>query len=115
MENAMMPGLEQEDLTQEEKEVVHHKTLTTANPQAPHNITKFSYKDRAVKTDDVVEHMVFHYSVDGDALLVDCDEARDQEEYHDNKKRTDQELLDAMNQAIIKELGKDPRKSLFSF
>ena len=106
-----MPGLEQEDLTQEEKDAMVFKTLTSNNPQAPHNITKFSYKDRVFKTDDnVVEHMVFHYNVDGDALLVDCDEARDQDEYHDNKKRTDQELLDSMDEAIINELGKDPRK-----
>jgi len=90
MENAVIPGLEQEELTQEQKEEMILKTLTSHNPQAPHNITKFSYKDRVFKTDDnSVEHMVFHYNVDGDALLVDCDEARDQEEYHDNKKRTD--------------------------
>lgn len=81
-------GLDQEQLTAEEKEEQIFKTLTTNNPQAPHNLTKFSYKDRHFRTDDLVEQMVIHFSFDGDVLLKDSDEARDQEEFWDNKKRT---------------------------
>jgi len=50
-------------------------------------LTKFSYKDRLFKTDDMVEQMVFHFQFDGDIILKESDEARDQEEYQDNKKR----------------------------
>lgn len=54
--------------------------------------------------------MVFHYSVDGDILLQESDEARDQQDYKDNKKRTDKQLLDKMNTEIIQEFGQDNRK-----
>lgn len=36
------------------------------------------------------------------------DDARDQEDFWDNKNRTNAALLDAMNQAIKDELGADP-------
>ena len=86
------------------------KTLSSNNPQAPHNLTKFSYKDRLFKTDDIVEQMVFHFQFDGDIILKDSDEAHDQEEYLDNKKRNNQALLDKINVAIKEEFGKDPCK-----
>ena len=54
--------------------------------------------------------MVFHFSFDGDILLKDSDEARDQEEHWDNKKRKNQGLLDSINTAIKEEFGKDPCK-----
>ena len=40
--------------------------------------------------------------------MKDSDEARDQEEFWDNKKRTNQGLLDKINTAIKEEYGKDP-------
>ena len=55
--------------------------------------------------------MVFHFQFDGDILIKDSDEARDQEEFWDNKKRTNQGLLDKINVAIKEEYGKDPCKS----
>lgn len=54
--------------------------------------------------------MVFHYQFDGDIILKESDEAHDQEEFWDNKKRTNQGLLDKINVAIKEEFGKDPRK-----
>lgn len=54
--------------------------------------------------------MVFHFQFDGDIILKDSDEARDQEEFWDNKKRTNQGLLDKINVAIKEEFGKDPCK-----
>ena len=62
------------------------KVLNSNNPQAPHNLTKFSFKDRCFKTEDIVDQLVFHYSVDGNILLQDSEEARDQDEYLDKKK-----------------------------
>ena len=47
------------------------KVLNSNNPQAPHNLTKFSFKDRCFKTEDIVDQLVFHYSVDGNILLQD--------------------------------------------
>lgn len=109
-QNNQLGGIDQEQLTAEEKEEQVIKTLNSNNPQAPHNLTKFSYKDRMFKTDDMVEQMVFHFQFDGDIILKESDEAHDQEEFWDNKKRTNQGLLDKINVAIKEEFGKDPCK-----
>jgi hypothetical protein len=102
--------LDQEQLTTEEKEANILKTLTANNPQAPHNLTKFSYKERLFKTDDFVEQIVFHFSFDGDILLKDSEEHADQEEFRENKEKTNKGLLDKINVAIKEEFGKDPCK-----
>ena len=78
-------------------------------------MTKFSYKDRVFKTDDMVEQMVFHFQFDGDIILKDSDEAHDQEEFWDNKKRTNQGLLDKINVALKEEFGKDPCKLIKNY
>lgn len=81
--------------------------MSSNNPQAPINVTKFSYKERIFRTEDVVEQIVFHYSCDGDILVLESDEARDQDEYLDNKRSRDKHLLDKMNAAVVKEFGGD--------
>ena len=53
------------------------KTLNTNNPQAPHNLTKFSYKDRLFRTDEFVDQMTFHFIFEGDVIMKDSDEARE--------------------------------------
>ena len=109
-------GFDQEQITAEEKEANIIKTLNANNPLAPHNLTKYSFKDRAFKTEDYVDQLVFHFQFDGDVVLKDSDEAHDQEEYWENKKKGNKSLLDKMNIAIKEEFGKDPRKSfVFKF
>ena len=103
-----LAGIDQEQLTAEERDATIIKTLTSNNPQSAHNTTKFSYKDRNFKTDDIVEHLVFHFQFDGHVVAKDSDEARDQEEFWDNKKRTNQSLLDKINVSVKEEFGKDP-------
>ena len=106
-----MPGNDQEDLTPEERDEVHFKVLTSKNPQAPHNLTKFSWKDRCFKTDDFVDQLVFHYSAEGSILLKESDEAAFQEEYKDAKKKQDNMMLEKINKAIKEATGgKFPRK-----
>jgi len=51
-----------------------------------------------------------HYMAEGDMLLGESDDARDQEDNKTNKTRKDKQLLDKMNTAIISEFGQDPRK-----
>jgi hypothetical protein len=75
-DNNNMPGNDQEELTAEERDEVHFKVLTSNNPQAAHNLTKFSWKERCFQTEGVVDQLVFHHSVDGNILLKDSDEAR---------------------------------------
>jgi len=81
--------------------------LTSNNPQAPSNITKFSYKDRFFKVEDSVDQIVWHYQCDGDILVAESEEARDQDDYLENKKQRDKQLLDQMNASIVKEFGQD--------
>lgn len=103
-----VPGMDQEELTQEEKEEMLFKVLNSNNPQAPHNLTKFSFKERCFKTEEIVDQLVFHYSVEGNILLNESDEARDQEEYLEKKKAHDVALLNKINAAIKAEGGKVP-------
>ena len=100
----------QEDLTQEELEETLYKTLTSNNPQAPHNLTKFSHKDRCFKVEEIVDQITFHYSSDGNILLKDSDEARDQEEFWENKEQAEKKMAALINAAIIEERGEDPCK-----
>mmetsp|Transcript_9774 Transcript_9774/g.20689 ORF Transcript_9774/g.20689 Transcript_9774/m.20689 type:complete len:674 (-) Transcript_9774:169-2190(-) len=61
------------------------RVLYPVNPRAAHNITQFSFKDRAYKKDDQVDQVVFHFSMDGTILLKDSPEAQDQQEIEDKK------------------------------
>ena len=108
-----MGGIDQEQLTTEEKEEQIIKTLKANNPRAPHNICSFSFKDRTWKVDDQVDHLVFHVNIDGNILLKDSDDFRDQDDYWENKKRMNQILLENMNKAIKEEFSDDPRKLQF--
>lgn len=55
---------------------------------------------------------MYHYSVDGNILLKESDEARQQEENLDDKKLRDQKKIDNMNEEVKREFGNDPRKYL---
>jgi hypothetical protein len=48
--------------------------------------------------------------MEGDMLLGESDDARDQDDNKTNKTRKDKQLLDKMNTAIIAEFGQDNRK-----
>ena len=62
------------------------------------------------KLNDRVDQLFFHWQDDGNICLKDSDEYREQEEYWDQKKRNNKQLLDKMNAAIKDDLGEDPRK-----
>lgn len=57
--------------------------------------------------------MTFHFSFDGDVIMKESDEAREQEDAQENKKRYHKSLLDKINVAIKEEFGKDPCKQDF--
>ena len=108
-----MGGIDQEQLTAEEKEEQVIKTLTSHNPQAPHNLCHFSFKERAYKVEDNVDHLVFHVQIDGSILLQESEEAQLQTEYKDNKEAHDKKLINEMNSAVKEHLGQDRRKLYF--
>lgn len=76
MDQANM-GIDQLQLTQEEKDESVIKTLTANNPQAPHNISQYSFKDRHFKVEDQVDMLTFHHSFEGNIMLKESDEAMD--------------------------------------
>ena len=112
IDQANMGGIDQEQLTNEQKDEVKIKTLSSSNPQAPHNICQFSFKDRAYRIDDQVENLYFHVQMDGSILMRDGDDFKDQDDYWDQKKKNNQKLLNTMNAAIVSDenIGEDPRK-----
>ncbi len=100
---------EQENLNLQQKEALIPRVLTTNNPQAPHNKAVYSYKERGFKRDDLVDQLVIHFAMDGNILLKDTEEARDQEEFKDEKKQMNEQLIKKFNEGIIDE-GGNPRK-----
>lgn len=105
LDHANQMALDQENLTPEEKEEIITKSLNANNPQAPKNITLYSRKDHHFKKDEIVEQLVIHFSFDGDIIIKDSEEARDQEDYWDQKNSDNKRLLDKMNKAISDEYG----------
>merc|ERR1719230_447603 len=82
-----------------EKEVPP-RCLYPVNPRAPTNITQFSFKERAFKTDDQVDQAVFHFSMDGAILKKDGAEAEAQFKVQDDKsqKQAEREQEEAVEE-----------------
>lgn len=92
---------DQLELTPEElEEEVPPRVLYPTNPRAPHNMTTFSYKEQCFKSDDQVDQMVMHMSMDSCILLKDSQEQVDQDELL-KRKRVEQEKRDAAEQVDI--------------
>jgi hypothetical protein len=93
MDQGNMNGIDQEQLTAEEKEEQIIKNLTSHNPQAPHNLCYFSFKERTFKVDEQVDNLVFHVQIDGSILLRESEEAQLQAEYKDTKETMNKQLI----------------------
>ena len=52
--------------------------LTANNPNAPKNIARYSYKERAYKFDPTVEQVAFHFAMDGYLIHKDSEDAKRQ-------------------------------------
>lgn len=55
-----------------------------------------------------MDNLTFHVQFEGNIVLKDSDEFRDQQDYWDNKNRMNKALLDKMNESVKQEFGKDP-------
>ena len=90
-----------------------YKTLTSKNPQAAHNIMQYSFKERRFIMNSETAHIVYHYGAESNLILTyipqsekdikngtpaqQTDEFREQEEYLENKKKFDNNLLETIN------------------
>mmetsp|Transcript_20735 Transcript_20735/g.44244 ORF Transcript_20735/g.44244 Transcript_20735/m.44244 type:complete len:675 (+) Transcript_20735:79-2103(+) len=80
---------DQMNLTPEELDKeVPPRVLYPQNPRAPHNITQYSFKERAFKRDDQVDQVVFHFSMDGSILLKESPEDVEQNELQKKKEES---------------------------
>nr|8BX8_D Chain D, Dynein intermediate chain 2 [Tetrahymena thermophila] len=83
-----------EQLTaQELNEDMPSKMLEPKNPQAPKNITVYDYYTRKFKTDELVDQMIVHFSMDGDYIWKESNEYKTQEEIRDTKKALIKEAM----------------------
>jgi dynein intermediate chain 1 len=80
---------DQVELTEKQLEEEITRVLTANDPNVPNNITKYNYKDRAYKQDPEgpMDHLVFHFSRDGNSMHKDSDEAQAQAQAEDSKKQ----------------------------
>ncbi|XP_063813562.1 dynein axonemal intermediate chain 1 [Pseudophryne corroboree] len=69
---------DQLELTEAELKEEFTRILTANNPHAPQNIVRYSFKERAYKPINIVDQLAVHFSMDGNMLHKDSDEARRQ-------------------------------------
>ncbi|XP_076005755.1 dynein, axonemal, intermediate chain 1, paralog 2 [Genypterus blacodes] len=67
---------DQLELTEAELKEEFTRMLTANNPHAPHNIVRFSFKERCFKPINVVDQTAVHFVLDGSLVHQDSDEAR---------------------------------------
>lgn len=67
------------DLTEEELKEEFTRIIRGDNPNAPDNIVRFSFKEGEFKQQATVEQLAMHFSLDGNLIHVESDEARRQQ------------------------------------
>eukprot|EP00111_Clytia_hemisphaerica_P001567 TCONS_00004473-protein len=65
-------------LTEQELKEEFTRILTANNPHAPSNIVRFNFKEQAYKQIPTVDQLAVHFSIDGNMLHKDSEEARRQ-------------------------------------
>jgi len=104
---------DQVDLTEEEKDVDVERCLSAADPNAPRNRAEFSYKERAFKVTDIIQHTVFHFKFDGWLLSKKTEEGKTQLELE----KTREAEAEAKEQELFekKTIAKAEGRSLAEF
>jgi len=69
------------------------KMLEPKNPQAPKNITEYDYNLRKFRTDELVDQIIIHFSMDGDSIWKESNEYKTQEDIRDTKKTMIKEAM----------------------
>jgi dynein intermediate chain 1 len=75
-------------LTPEQMNEEISRVLTANDPNIPNNITKYNYKEKGYKQDPEgpMDHLAFHFQLDGCMLFCDSEEAKSQSLAEENKK-----------------------------
>lgn len=103
-------------LTEEQLEEEFTRVLTANDPNIPNNTTKYNYKEKAYKQDPEgpMDHLVFHFQMDGCSLHKEGDDALQQQQLEEEKrmeverlkKEAAQEALEAGEENIEAEAPK---------
>jgi dynein intermediate chain 1 len=94
---------EQMELSEKEMEEEITRVLTANDPNVPNNITKYNYKDKAYKQDPEgpMDHLAFHFSMDGCSLFKTSEEAEQQKQQEETKKmEADRQRKEAAQEAL---------------
>lgn len=95
-------------LSDEQLEEEFTKVLTANDPNVPNNITKYNYKEKSYKQDPEgpMDHLAFHFQLDGCSLHKESEDALQQEQQEESKKmELDRLKKEAAQEA--KEAGED--------
>lgn len=96
------------ELTDVQMEEEITRVLTANDPNVATNITKYNYKDKAYKQDPEgpMDHLAFHFVMDGCSLHKESEEAQQQEQLEDTKKmEAERQRKEAAQEAL--EAGED--------
>ena len=72
--------LDQLELSEQEKNKEHTRILSATNPHAPDNIVRFEFNSSEFKQLPSVDQLAIHFSLSGNLIHVDSDEARRQQQ-----------------------------------
>lgn len=78
-----------QDLTEEQLNEVFTKVITGGDPNVGQSNVGFDYETSEFKVNTVISNVAVHFSMDGDLIDIEGDEARDQEKYVDLIKNRD--------------------------
>lgn len=76
-----VPEAQVPNLTEEQLNEVFTKGLTAQDPNCAKRITRFDYTTGEFKQDTAIDMLAVHFSMDGELIAVDSDEAREQQRY----------------------------------
>ncbi|XP_064618477.1 dynein intermediate chain 2, ciliary-like isoform X3 [Lineus longissimus] len=75
---ALLKPDDQLQLSEQEMKEEFTRILTANNPHAPQNIVRYNFKDRSFKQISSVDQLAIHFSMDGNMLHKESDDARRQ-------------------------------------
>eukprot|EP01084_Bolivina_argentea_P007954 14891_1 len=102
----VMKPMNQLHLSEEELGEEITRVLTTNDPKAPDNIIKYNYKDRLFKVDPPgpLDHLAIHFSMDGAAIHVNSNEAKEQISCNERRK---EEMASKQNAAAAAAMSEE--------
>ncbi len=80
---------DQVELTEEQKQAQSTKVITAVNPNAAKNITRYNFKTGEFKVEGGADNLHVHFSMDGNLILVDGEEYKEQKEMFPDREKAE--------------------------